>query len=76
MPGVRWSGPISMNCLTTRAIPITHGLMASIPRLEDVPKSLLKTIRVRCPPARDAGGVSFSNRCPHATPLCVETALR
>ena len=50
--------------------PYTHGLMASIPRLEDVPKSLLKTIKVSgARPARDAGGCRFSNRCPHATPF-------
>ncbi len=30
--------------------PYTHGLMSSIPRLEDEPKSLLKTIKGRCPP--------------------------
>ena len=54
--------------------PYTHGLMASIPRLEDVPKSLLKTIKGQVPALHEMpAGCRFSNRCPHATPLCVET---
>ncbi|MGU5664331.1 ABC transporter ATP-binding protein [Aeromonas sanarellii] len=54
--------------------PYTHGLMASIPRLEDVPKSLLKTIKGQVPALHEMpAGCRFSNRCPHATALCVET---
>ncbi|MGS3137281.1 ABC transporter ATP-binding protein [Aeromonas sanarellii] len=56
--------------------PYTHGLMASIPRLEDVPKSLLKTIKGQVPALHEMpAGCRFSNRCPHATALCVETIL-
>lgn len=54
--------------------PYTHGLMASIPRLEDVPKSLLKTIKGQVPALHEMpAGCRFSNRCPHATELCVST---
>ncbi|MDX7920808.1 ABC transporter ATP-binding protein [Aeromonas media] len=54
--------------------PYTHGLMASIPRLEDVPKSLLKTIKGQVPALHEMpAGCRFSNRCPHATELCVGT---
>ena len=54
--------------------PYTHGLMASIPRLEDVPKSLLKTIKGQVPALHEMpAGCRFSNRCPHATDLCVGT---
>ncbi len=53
--------------------PYTHGLMASIPRLEDVPKSLLKTIKGQVPALHEMpAGCRFSNRCPHATGMCVE----
>src|SRR5690606_35781169 len=52
--------------------PYTHGLMSSIPRLEDVPKSLLKTIKGQVPALHEMpAGCRFSNRCPHATELCV-----
>ncbi|KUE81106.1 ABC transporter ATP-binding protein [Aeromonas schubertii] len=52
--------------------PYTHGLMDSIPRLEDEPKTLLKTIRGQVPSlAEMPAGCRFSNRCPHATELCV-----
>jgi peptide/nickel transport system ATP-binding protein len=46
--------------------PYTHGLMASIPRLEDVPKSLLKTIKGQVPALHEmpAGAVS-----PTAAPM-------
>ena len=54
--------------------PYTHGLMASIPRLEDVPKSLLKTIKGQVPALHEMpAGCRFSNRCPHATEICVGT---
>ena len=54
--------------------PYTHGLMSSIPRLEDVPKSLLKTIKGQVPALHEMpAGCRFSNRCPHATDLCVGT---
>ncbi|MDM5121125.1 ABC transporter ATP-binding protein [Aeromonas rivipollensis] len=54
--------------------PYTHGLMASIPRLEDLPKSLLKTIKGQVPALHEMpAGCRFSNRCPHATDLCVGT---
>ena len=52
--------------------PYTHGLMSSIPRLEDVPKSLLKTIKGQVPALHEMpAGCRFSNRCPHATDLCI-----
>lgn len=54
--------------------PYTHGLMASIPRLEDLPKSLLKTIKGQVPALHEMpAGCRFSNRCPHATEICVST---
>ncbi|MGL6511528.1 ABC transporter ATP-binding protein [Aeromonas hydrophila] len=52
--------------------PYTHGLMSSIPRLEDEPKSLLKTIKGQVPALHEMpAGCRFSNRCPHATEICV-----
>ena len=52
--------------------PYTHGLMSSIPRLEDEPKSLLKTIKGQVPALHEMpAGCRFSNRCPHATDLCI-----
>ncbi|MGL4794196.1 MAG: ABC transporter ATP-binding protein [Aeromonas jandaei] len=52
--------------------PYTHGLMSSIPRLEDEPKSLLKTIKGQVPALHEMpAGCRFSNRCPHATELCI-----
>ncbi|MGY3925674.1 ABC transporter ATP-binding protein [Aeromonas simiae] len=54
--------------------PYTHGLMASIPRLEDEPKTQLKTIRGQVPALSEMpAGCRFSNRCPHASELCVGT---
>ncbi len=45
--------------------PYTHGLMSSIPRLEDEPKSLLKTIKGQVPALHEMpAGCRFSNRCP------------
>ncbi|WP_041207932.1 ABC transporter ATP-binding protein [Aeromonas jandaei] len=52
--------------------PYTHGLMSSIPRLEDEPKSLLKTIKGQVPALHEMpAGCRFANRCPHATDLCI-----
>ncbi|WP_270827177.1 ABC transporter ATP-binding protein [Aeromonas sp. Y318-1] len=52
--------------------PYTHGLMSSIPRLEDEPKSLLRTIKGQVPALHEMpAGCRFSNRCPHATEICV-----
>ncbi|WP_310597523.1 ABC transporter ATP-binding protein [Aeromonas aquatica] len=54
--------------------PYTQGLMSSIPRLDDVPKSPLKTIRGQVPAFGEMpAGCRFANRCPHATELCVGT---
>lgn len=54
--------------------PYTQGLMSSIPRLDDSPKSLLKTIKGQVPAFSEMpAGCRFANRCPHATELCVGT---
>ncbi|BCS48998.1 ABC transporter ATP-binding protein [Aeromonas jandaei] len=51
--------------------PYTHGLMSSIPRLEDEPKSLLKTISGQVPALHEMpAGCRFANRCPHASECC------
>ncbi|WP_421247037.1 ABC transporter ATP-binding protein [Aeromonas jandaei] len=51
--------------------PYTHGLMSSIPRLEDEPKSLLKTIKGQVPALHEMpAGCRFANRCPHASERC------
>lgn len=51
--------------------PYTRGLMSSIPRLDDEPKSLLNTIRGQVPAFGEMpAGCRFANRCPHATELC------
>ena len=44
--------------------PYTHGLMASIPRLEDVPKSLPKTIRGQVPPCTMPAGAASPTVAP------------
>ncbi|MFM4942301.1 ABC transporter ATP-binding protein [Aeromonas bivalvium] len=52
--------------------PYTHGLMRSIPRLEDAPKTLLNTIKGQVPSLSEMpAGCRFSNRCPHASARCV-----
>ncbi|MGY4027311.1 ABC transporter ATP-binding protein [Aeromonas rivuli] len=52
--------------------PYTHGLMNSIPRLEDEPKTLLNTIKGQVPALFEMpAGCRFSNRCPHASDICV-----
>ena len=69
MPGVRWNRPISMNCLTT-ATSLYSWSDGLDPRLEDVPKSLLKTIRVRCPPCTGMpAGVVSPTAAPSPRPL-------
>jgi peptide/nickel transport system ATP-binding protein len=52
--------------------PYTRGLMSAIPRLEDQPKRLLKTIKGQVPALHEMpAGCRFANRCPHATDLCL-----
>jgi peptide/nickel transport system ATP-binding protein len=52
--------------------PYTHGLLSSIPRLEDEPKTLLNTIKGQVPALSEMpAGCRFSNRCPHASDICV-----
>lgn len=51
--------------------PYTRGLLASIPRLSDTPKTLLHTIDGQVPSlATMPTGCRFSNRCPHSTEQC------
>ena len=51
--------------------PYTRGLLASIPRLEDEPKTLLTTIPGVVPSVEDLpSGCRFANRCPHVKDLC------
>jgi oligopeptide/dipeptide ABC transporter ATP-binding protein len=51
--------------------PYTALLLASIPRLSDVPKSQLATIEGRVPtPAEYGRGCRFANRCPRADARC------
>ena len=51
--------------------PYTRGLLASIPRLENEPKSTLPTIPGVVPHLDDLPeGCRFSNRCSNATELC------
>ena len=53
------------------AHPYTRGLLASIPRLETVPKSRLETIEGLVPGLMDLPeGCRFQNRCPHARDSC------
>jgi peptide/nickel transport system ATP-binding protein len=51
--------------------PYTALLLASIPRLSDIPKSQLATIEGRVPtPAEYGPGCRFANRCPRADARC------
>ena len=51
--------------------PYTALLLASIPRLSDVPKSLLAVIEGRVPTPSEYGpGCRFANRCPRADARC------
>lgn len=53
------------------AHPYTRGLLASIPTLATVPKSVLPTIEGRVPGLMELGaGCRFENRCPHSVPKC------
>jgi len=51
--------------------PYTLGLLASIPRMENVPKTRLSTIRGMVPSLYDLpDGCRFQNRCPYAMAGC------
>ena len=51
--------------------PYTMGLLGSIPRLEDEPKTLLNTIPGTVPGIGDLPtGCRFANRCPHVVDVC------
>ncbi len=51
--------------------PYTALLLASIPRLSDVPKSALAVIEGRVPQPSEYGpGCRFANRCPRVMPRC------
>ena len=51
--------------------PYTRGLLASIPRLESEPKSILPIIRGMVPGLLDLpAGCRFENRCPHRQDSC------
>ncbi len=57
------------------AHPYTRGLLASIPTLETVPKSILSTIEGMVPGLRDLpDGCRFENRCPHSTSACTQSS--
>ena len=56
------------------AHPYTQGLLASIPRLETLPKSQLPVIEGMVPGLHDLPeGCRFANRCTHATSACTQT---
>ena len=51
--------------------PYTRGLLKSIPRLEDDPKTVLSTIPGTVPDIGDLPtGCRFANRCPHVEDVC------
>ena len=51
--------------------PYTRGLLASIPRLEDEPKTMLTTIPGVVPGVEELpSGCRFANRCPYVKDLC------
>ena len=55
--------------------PYTQGLLASMPRLEGEPKTMLNTIPGTVPAIRDLPpGCRFANRCPHTAPICQQQA--
>ena len=55
--------------------PYTQGLLASIPRLEGTPKTVLSTIPGTVPGIGDLpAGCRFANRCPHAVDACQQRA--
>ncbi|MEE4143989.1 MAG: ABC transporter ATP-binding protein [Halieaceae bacterium] len=55
------------------AHPYTRGLLASIPRLDTIPKSRLAVIDGMVPGLRDLpAGCRFANRCTHAASACTE----
>lgn len=57
------------------AHPYTRGLLASIPRLDTVPKSRLSIIEGMVPGLMDLpAGCRFQNRCPHVQPSCSEAS--
>jgi len=57
------------------AHPYTRGLLASIPRLDTVPKSRLAVIEGMVPGLRDLpAGCRFANRCAHAASVCTDAA--
>ncbi|MCY3813898.1 MAG: ABC transporter ATP-binding protein [Gammaproteobacteria bacterium] len=55
--------------------PYTKGLLASIPRLEGEPKTVLTTIPGTVPGVGELpAGCRFANRCPHGVDVCRERA--
>ena len=51
--------------------PYTRGLLRSVPRLEDDPKTVLSTIPGTVPDIHELPtGCRFANRCPHAEDIC------
>ena len=55
--------------------PYTRGLLASIPRLEGEPKTVLTTIPGTVPGVGELPtGCRFANRCPHVVDVCRERA--
>ena len=55
--------------------PYTRGLLASIPRLEDEPKTILNTIPGVVPGVDELpSGCRFANRCAYAEDVCNRAA--
>jgi peptide/nickel transport system ATP-binding protein len=53
--------------------PYTKGLLASIPRLDGVPKTMLSTIEGQVPSLHNMpSGCRFNNRCPHSNEQCLQ----
>jgi oligopeptide/dipeptide ABC transporter ATP-binding protein len=70
------SGPVDAIFAAPRH-PYTALLLASIPRLSDIPKSRLATIEGRVPTPFEYGlGCRFANRCPRADVRCTSEPPR
>ena len=58
------------------AHPYTQGLLSSIPRLDQVSKTILATIPGQVPSIEaQVTGCRFANRCAYQTPICQQQPL-